>query len=413
MQMKKNLFFMTVILAGVLGTVAGCRQGDRPGLRDGVWRAELTVAEGHKAPFLFEVQYAGSDSVALTLINGEERVRLTGLHCAGDTLVIPIEWYDAVIKAVPDGRHALRGRLLKNYLAGDTGIVFTARHNDPVRFAPAATPTSVDPAGTWNVAFIHGNDTAHNVGVFALNGGTVTGSILTASGDLRYLEGALTDSGVTLSAFGGLSPYLLEWRFTDSDTFRGAFYTARGKTELTGTRDPLARLTDAYGMTYLKHGYTRLGFRLPNTDGDTVSLSDDRYRGKVVVVSILGSWCPNCLDEIQYLAPWYRENRERGVEIVGLAFERKDDFAYGKAAIERLKQQYGIGYEILFAGQAGKSISSVLPEVENFTGYPTLFFMDKDGRVVKVHAGFSGPATGVFYEEFKTEFNRIIDELLK
>ncbi|MDR1674965.1 MAG: TlpA family protein disulfide reductase [Tannerella sp.] len=407
---KLRSFVLILVLS--LATSAGCRQDSRR-MHNGVWRAELTVAEGKKAPFLFEIQCAGSDSATLTLINGEERVPLTGLYYAGDTLIVPIDAYDAAIKAVPDGRHALRGRLVKNYIAGDTGTVFTARYGDSNRFAPSATRASIDIDGKWDVLFIHGEDTTRNAGIFSSNNGIVTGSILTSSGDFRYLEGAVTDSGIVLSAFGGLSPYLFELEFADSHTFRGVFYTARGKTLLAGRRNPHAGLPDLYDLTHLKSGYTRLGFRLPNTDNDTVSLADARYRGKAVIVSVLGSWCPNCLDEIQYLAPWYRENRERGVEIVGLAFERKDDFAYGKAAIERLKRRYDIDYEILFAGQAGKSVKTVLPEVENFSSYPTLFFTDRDGNVVKIHTGFSGPATGVFYEEFKSEFNRIIDGLLQ
>ena len=42
-----------------------------------------------------------------------------------------------------------------------------------------------------------------------------------------------------------------------------------------------------------------------------VSLQDERYKGKVVIVSILGSWCPNCLDEAEFLAPWYKANKQR------------------------------------------------------------------------------------------------------
>ena len=144
-----------------------------------------------------------------------------------------------------------------------------------------------------------------------------------------------------------------------------------------------------------------------------VSLNDDRYHGKVVVVSILGSWCPNCLDEMEFLAPWHDENKDRGVEIVGIAFERKNDFDYAKAALTRLKNRYGANYEILFGGEVGKeSVANALPELENFSSYPTTLFIDKKGEVRKIHTGFNGPATGLFYEEFKSDFNSLIDQLL-
>jgi peroxiredoxin len=246
----------------------------------------------------------------------------------------------------------------------------------------------------------------------------VTGSILTNSGDLRFLEGAVTGSGVQLSAFSGLSPYLIEIDFTGNDTFAGVLYTARGKTTLAGRRNDRAALSDAYGLTSLKRGFDRLGFTLPDADGRSVSLNDDRYKGKVVIVSVLGTWCPNCIDETKYLAQWYRENKQRGVEIVGLAFERKDDAAYAHAAINRLKAQYGVEYEILFAGKVGgEAVAKVLPEVgthgrESLLSYPTTFFIDRKGKVVKIHTGFSGPATGVFYEKWQEEFNALIDEYL-
>ena len=129
------------------------------------------------------------------------------------------------------------------------------------------------------------------------------------------------------------------------------------------------------------------------------------------MVSILGSWCPNCLDEAAFLAPWYKENKDRGVEIVGLAFERKDDPAYVNKVLSNFIQKYNIGYDVLFAGKIGND-KNVLPEIDGLKSYPTTFFIDKKGNVRKIHTGFNGPATGLFYEEFKSDFNKIIDELL-
>jgi peroxiredoxin len=180
-----------------------------------------------------------------------------------------------------------------------------------------------------------------------------------------------------------------------------------------GRRNDRATLADAYSLTGLKRGFDRLGFNLPAADGQIVSLDDERYKGKVVIVSILGTWCPNCLDEASYLAQWYRENKERGVEIVGLAFERKNAADYAWAAINRFKAQHHIDYEILFAGRAGReTIAAVLPELNGFGGYPTTIFIDRKGNVAKIHTGFSGPATGAFYEAWQQEFNALVDELL-
>ena len=46
------------------------------------------------------------------------------------------------------------------------------------------------------------------------------------------------------------------------------------------------------------------------------------------MLQLSGTWCPNCKDETKFLAPWYEKNKDRGVEIIGLAYEKKADRAY-------------------------------------------------------------------------------------
>jgi len=398
------LFFSTLFLS------CFSHSGDK--LKNGIWRGELTV-QNKQAPFLFEIKSSGTDSASLTLMNGNERVMLTDIKYLSDTLVIPIEAYDAVIKATVTGGNHLDGHFVRNYIENDAGIPFKAEGGNSLRFEPVAQAVSIPIDGKWDIFFIGTKDTVHNVGIFSSENQIVTGSILTNSGDLRFLEGAVTEKGVRLSAFSGLSPYLIELSFTDENSFEGEFYTARSRTKLSGKRNERASLENPYNLAHLKDGFDRLNFQLPNMEGNIVSLDDDIYKGKVVIVSILGSWCPNCLDEIGFLSPWYQENKDRGIEILGLAFERKDDFNYAKTAINRLRKKYSIDYEILFAGQVGTgAIAKVLPEIENFSSYPTTIFIDKNGKVRKIHTGYSGPATGLFYEEFKKDFNDLVTGLV-
>ncbi|GHU78707.1 hypothetical protein FACS1894145_1340 [Bacteroidia bacterium] len=404
MKTKQYLFLMLIVSA--------CTSPSGKDLQEGLWRGELSVADNKQAPFLFEVTNANTDSTVVTLINGEERVPLTGMSYSADSVTIPIESFDAVIKAKISG-DSLEGRFIKNYIENDEGIPFKAGKGKTSRFEPVAQPASVSIDGKWDVFFINEADTNRNVGIFATENQIVTGSILTNSGDLRYLEGIVTEDGVKLSAFSGLSPYLIEIYFIDNDHFEGKFYTAKGITGLTGTRNDKAALADAYSFAGMKPGFDQLHFQLPDMNGKLVSLSDDRYKGKVVIISILGSWCPNCLDEAKFLAPWYKKNKDRGVEILGLAFERKDDFDYAKETLNRFKKAEDVQYDLLFAGKAASAtIAKVLPEIDHFSGYPTTIFINKQGKVTKIHTGFSGPATGLFYREFQTEFNALVDSLL-
>lgn len=405
LRFKWTIYLLSVVF------VLSCQK--QQALQNGIWKGELTVAENKKAPFLFEVSNADSDAASVILMNGEERVKLDSVYFQSDTLVIPIAAYDAYIKGIISG-DVIEGMFIKNYIENDPGVPFHATFGVKERFELAETSSNTPIDGKWDVLFIsEKGDTARNVGVFKSENNVVTGSVLTNSGDLRFLEGVYTESGVDLSAFGGLSPYLIEIRFTDDSTFNGKFYTTRGVTEIIGTKNDYAELADPYSLAKLKPGYSSLGFNLPNLEGQNISLKDERYQGKVVVISILGSWCPNCLDEMEFLAPWYDENKKRGVEIIGIAFERKNDFDYAKTALTRLKNRYGANYDILFGGEVGReSVANALPEVENFSSYPTTLFIDKKGEVRKIHTGFNGPATGLFYEEFMKDFNSLIDSLL-
>ncbi|MBP1614676.1 MAG: alkyl hydroperoxide reductase/Thiol specific antioxidant/Mal allergen [Bacteroidetes bacterium] len=402
-MIKHAIFLMTVLTFAVSG-----HSQNHPSLKQGKWYAEFITKEGN-IPFVFEVSNAGEETV-LTLINGAERVPLQGITYKEDSVFIPIQDYDTQLSGVLHG-DTIDGTFRRLFANSDPGVSFRAMRSTTPRFVSIGkATTNLD--GKWNVDFVGEKGDSKNVGIFSRQGSELTGSILTNSGDLRFLEGVLDESGFRLSAFAGLSPYLIQGQFIDKDHFEGVFITSRGRQLIKGARNRDAALSDPYSLTQLKDGYTNLNFSLPDLENKLVSLADAKYKNKVVVVSILGSWCPNCLDEMSYLAPWYKENKERGVEIVGLAFERKNDPEYVHKVLSNLIKKHGPTYDILFAGKIGDD-KKVLPEIDGLKSYPTTIFIDKKGHVRKIHTGFNGPATGLFYEEFKTEFNKLIDELLK
>lgn len=379
-------------------------------LKDGKWYAELALKDG-RVPFAFDVEKGSSDSTGVvTLINGVERVALEGVSYRGDSVFIPIKAYDAELRGLLKG-DTITGLFKKLFSEEDKGVEFKAIYGTAPRFeAQGVSSDSLD--GKWDIQFITDAATQNNVGIFAQKDGILTGSILTDSGDLRYLEGISDQNGFKLSAFAGLSPYLIQGKFTDKDHFEGQFVSTRGVQKIKGTRNPNAKLADPYGLTKLKKGVTQIDLKLPDLKGNQVSLTDDKFKGKVVVLSILGSWCPNCLDEAAFLAPWYNENKGRGVEIVGLAFERKDDPEYVHNVLSNLVNKYRIDYDVLIGGKISDS-ETVLSALDGgLKCYPTTIFIDKKGVVRKIHTGFNGPATGLFYDEFKAEFNKQIDELL-
>jgi peroxiredoxin len=403
-----------VPLAALVLLAASCKvQEESATLRSGAWRGELALGS-NRVPFNFTV----SENAArphVFLLNGGERALLDSIYYRGDSLVIPIDLYDAVLVGRVQG-DSLWGFFRKNQ-ASRRGIPFRAARNQSFRFEIKDKSAPVPVAGTWSVTLTserEGKKTSrYTVGLLEQEGHKVTGTILTTTGDYRYLEGVVDGKALKLSAFSGSNPTLIDARLTDNTHFTGEFLSPGGKVWLDAVKSDTAKLPDAYALTHLRPGFDRLSFSFPDLEGKQVKLSDDKYKGKVVVVTILGSWCPNCIDEAAFLSPWYKENKARGVEIVGLSFERKDDLAIAKTRLTPLIRRYDIEYDILFGGVADKQVvAQKLPELNTFLSFPTTFFIDRSGKVRKVHTGYNGPATGKYYDEFIHEFNAEVDALV-
>ena len=178
-------------------------------------------------------------------------------------------------------------------------------------------------------------------------------------------------------------------------------------------RNDNATLDGAGLSTELKEDVPRFDFTFRDVDGNEVSLHDEKFRGKVVVVSLGGSWCPNCHDEAMFLVPFYKEYQAKGVEIVALMFERHGEFERAAQAVRGYRKDLGIEFTTLIAGLSETDdATKALPTLTGVYGFPTTLIIDRKGVVRDTHVGFSGPATGRHYEEYVTEFKGLIDQLL-
>ena len=393
--------------AAIVFSIASVNTQAQKAPKNGAWRGTFKLANSLESPFNFELQ-----GKTAYLLNGSERFELKGITQKQDSLFIPVDIYDAVIAEKIVSSNALSGVFKKfNTAKPDKGIEFTAEYGKKYRFFENPGTANVSLHGNWDVTI--GESTNKIVGVFSQFGNKLTGTFLTTTGDYRYYEGSVQGNDFYLSAFSGSSPSLIKGRVTGNDLV-GEMINVRGAQTIKGVRNDKAELPDAYTLTTIKEG-TLFDFTFPDAfTGKLVSLKAPKYKGKAVIVTILGSWCPNCLDEAAFLAPWYKANKKRGVEIIGLAFERKNDPAFAKTRLDVQKKRFSIEYDILFAGLADKEFASkTLPALSAVLSFPTTILIDKEGNVNKIHTGYSGPATGKYYEAFVKEFNRDIDEVLR
>ncbi|WP_055436707.1 TlpA disulfide reductase family protein [Lacinutrix algicola] len=374
----------------------------------GDYRAELQINDTEVLPFTFKVKDANN----LTVFNAEEQIEVNEIEYRNDSVFINMPVFEALLSAKVKNQ-TLTGNFIIE--GKDRVVPFKAEKNNTRFNVKAKAEANI--TGNWETVFSPETEADKYIakGVFKQNGNEVTGTFLTETGDYRFLEGVINGVDLKLSTFDGAHAFLFTGKVTDS-TINGTFYSGSHWEEpFTAKRNESYQLPSADALTYLNEGYDSLAFAFPDAEGDIISLADKRFKNKVVLVQIMGTWCPNCLDESKYYAEFYKENKDKGLEIVALAFEYAKTDKKAFKSIKRLKDRIDITYPILLAqtGTTSKQkAQEKLPMLNHVLSYPTTVFVDKKGKVRKIHTGFNGPATGVKFTEFKTEFKAFVAKLL-
>lgn len=380
----------------------------------GIWRGEIAT-HGGALPINFEISSASkSDELVTQIINGTEKFSLGNSFFRADSLVIPFDLYDSEIVFSVKKTTEMTGFFVKKR-NGKTvyrlPVNATAGSND--RFQDLK-PATVNVSGKWMADFFSdGTNHSPGVGVFEQTDNKVTGTFLRTSGDYRFLQGNISGDSLFLSYFDGSGVNMLRAKVNEKQ-FTGRFTSGlSGVRTVIGKLDPTAALPDLKKLSFLKPGFERIDFKLPTTSGELISLQDERFKNKVVVIELMGSWCPNCLDESRYLAPFYKKYKNKGVEVLGLAFEYSPDIKISGPKMNNFQKKIGIDYPLLFAGTPDdKTIAQVLPMLSQMNGYPTTFIIDKKGLVREIHTGFSGPGTGKYYADWISDFEHTIQSLI-
>jgi thiol-disulfide isomerase/thioredoxin len=400
------------IFAGMLLILFSCQQANETPatLPTGIWRGIIRI-QGKDLPFNFEVVEDSAGGYDAYLINADERLLLDEVLVSHDSVDIALHIFDANFKAKIVGDR-LQGLFIKNY-EKDYKLPFRAAYGQAFRFEKGNDMGDVaDFTGTYEVTFL--SDTTKAIGIFQQKGDSVTGTFLTETGDHRYLQGNVIDSTMQLSTFDGNHTYLFSAEKQRDGKLRGEFFS--GKTfhdQWIGEKNENAKLANPESLTQLKDGFEKIEFSFPDVNGNKISLNDEKYKNKVIILQLSGTWCPNCMDETKFLSPWYDQNKHRGVEIIGLAYERKADFDYASTRVKKMISKLNIKYDFVIAGTNSKAdAAKTLPQLNTIVAFPTTIFVGRDGKVKKIHTGFSGPGTGKYYEQFKEHFNVLVNELL-
>jgi len=403
---------MRVLLAAGLALLFwGCQQSANE-VKQGVWRGVLRL-QGQELAFNFAIRQDSAGSYDAFIKNGSENLHLDEVYLRDDSLVMRLHIFDAELKAAVDG-DSLKGFYIKNY-EKNYRIPFVAAYDQDYRFAPVNDEPHSDFSGTYRVTFKDGERLIPAIGIFEHKAGNIIeGTFMLPTGDYRFLEGSVEGNQMILSTFDGNHAYLFKATKTSDSTLTGDFWS--GKTlhrQWTATLDPEATLPDPEGLTVMREGFTTIDVSFPDLEGRPVNPTDEKYRNKVVILQLFGTWCPNCMDETKFLVEWYERNKHRDVAIIGLAFETSPDFEYARERVSRMAKRLGVTYDLVIAGTRDKEgASKALPMLSSVSAFPTTIFIGRDGQVRKIHTGFTGPGTGTYYEEFVQEFDEYVNELL-
>ncbi len=413
--MNKLARAVTLPLAlALFGVLPACAREAGDGLPPlGVYRGVLSVAGGD-LPFGFELVRENGALVAY-LVNGPERARAPDVRLEGRRLEIRMPGYPHGLEAeFRDAR--FEGHI--NFLR-PRGVIRTVRFigmpGQDWRFFPKPDAKPADFSGRWSITFrdAEGNERPA-IMQLAQQGHVVHGTVLRTSGDDRFLAGEARGDTLFLSRFDGGSAYLYLGRLGADGILAGDFHTQGGAHDTWhGRRDPEARLPDPSTLAGLKPGIERLEFSFPDLDGSLQPFPSQRYAGKVVLITIGGSWCPNCHDEAIFLRELLATRGTQGLEVIQLMFEYSPEFASAASSARAFVQKFDIDYPVLIAGTTtDDDVLKKLPQLTAFRGYPTMIAVDRQGVVRNVHTGFNGPATGVLFEEQSRELTALVDQLL-
>ena len=401
--MVKNYFLIILLLLSVSVSAQN------------IWRAQLIREDGHVIVFNFEVTTINQKPV-IYIINAAERIKVDKIKRTRDSIFIQMPVFESQFKAKIISNKKWEGVWIKGGAVKDAVIPFVAEVSDKRFDINQSSKQNI--SGKWAATFKNAKGVEEPaIAEFQQKGNIISGSVLTTTGDYRYLSGSLNGDTLSLSTFDGGHAFLFSAIVNnDHSITNGKFYSG-----ITFSQDWFAEknenpvLPNSSAM-FLRAGEERFNFRFPDLNNKMVSINDARFKNKVVIIQIMGSWCPNCMDETSFLSEYYKNNKQRGVEVIALAYEYSTDADRSKKSIQKFKDRFNVQYPMLNTGVTVNDslrTEKTLPQLTPIKMFPSTIIVGKDGKVKKIDTGFFGPGTGEHYTAFKKEFEASINALLK
>lgn len=379
-------------------------------IKKGGWISELQLSESDILPFNIKVK---KDNL-ISILNAEEEIILNAAIFKNDSFYVKFPYFNSELIFHKDSKKKLNGYWV-NYNKGlDYKIPFTSLKKRSLRFSISKKiKETANINGTWQVEFEPNTTSAYPaVGIFNQQNNKVSGTFLTETGDYRFLEGNVTNDSLFLSCFDGSHAFLFKAAL-QNDTLKGSFCSGtHWESKWNGVKNDTVTLKSPEDLTYIIDE-NEIQFELNDLNNSVYSFPNAQTKDKVVIIQIMGTWCPNCLDETHYYKELYDKYHVQGLEIISICYEAGNTFEDYVNNVNRLKTKLALDFTFLIGGKANKNLASehfkMLNEVISF---PTSIFIGRDGEVKRVHTGFNGPGTGSYYDEYTEKTEALIQTLL-
>lgn len=402
-----NKFYFLLLVAFVVGCSTNSTvQKERKVAGDYRFSISFEGEKTYSLPFNLSIK---SDS-SMVITNGNEKISISEYQWKGDSLFFNMPVFLTHFKLLFTD-DSFTGEWIKSDRENPVHYAVKGVKNKP-RFL--AKPTSQNVSGNWETTFFYPDGKSYPaIGEFTQNGTTVTGTFLTETGDYRFLGGVMDADSLKLSAFDGSHAFLFLAKVSD-DSIKGLFKGSHTHIEYwSAHRKADVSLANPDSMTFLNPGYETVSFAFPNLQGDTIAYPSASFENKAVIIQLMGSWCPNCMDETKFLSELHKKYQPQGLEVVALSFERFRDYKKAVKAVKRVKDHFDADYTFLIAGDDKKATAEkALPMLNHVLSFPTTIFIDKEGKVRLIHTGFSGPGTSQ-YNDFVIKATALVEEMVK
>ena len=410
MKLKNIAFLIPLFLLTFL--ISGCSKTESI---QGYWIFHLQLQKT-ELPFVIEIN-KNSDKYSAKLFNAEEVIEINEIKIddTNNKKKIYIELTNHVSLEGVIQNNQLSGYWIKHGRIPEYKVPFTAlKTSSSSRFkSNEKMKTESILANKWKVIFSPqkvSKSPQEGLLLFKSFTPVVRASLLTKTGDYRYLEGQMINDNLTLYGFDGVFAFVFKAQL-EAGLLKGIMHAGKDHAETFAAKaDANFELPNPEAITYVEPKEALLSFKLKSSNGDLVEFSGKN--SKPTILQIFGSWCPNCIDETIFINKWLKDNPNVPVNIYAISFEREDNEKMALKTLKKVKNKLAMQYPLLLGGATQDvKVEHLFPQIKQFISFPTTIYIDKAGKIRKIHTGFNGPATGHYYDEFCRNFDNFVKKL--